>query len=360
MGKKKAKVVEGRSKKERIAVRKTLGSLKSLTVQPATKKRYQDALQNFYRYLARESLSLPKKRDHMDSLVSDYLEHWSDGASRAEASNFLAGLQDFDPKLKHALPGSWRLMKTWSVNELPNRAPPLSEKVLHAMVGWARFHEHHSFALSLLVAFYALLRTGELLALQARHVQMNSPTSPAVLSLGLTKGGKRQGAAESATLGEISVLKALWHWKQHVSPHTFLTLKPLHWRKLFNQCLEGLQIQSWEFRPYSLRRGGATFFFQKQGSLDRILLLGRWTAARTARIYINSGLAMLADIQIPVRLLKPFWSVYTTSLRTPSLEPALKSRTGGRGKGKSRAKNWGVLGCFPFFFVCLSSFVSEV
>ena len=290
-------------------------------------------------YLRQESLVVPKKRDDMDPLVSDYLEFlWSNGSSRAEASNFLAGLQDFDPKLKHHLPGSWRLMKTWTVNEVPNRAPPLSEKLLHAMVGWARFHNHHSFALSLLVAFYALLRTGELLGLRARDVQMESASSPAVLCLGLTKSGKRHGAAESVTLGEIPVLRSLWRWKQHVPAHTFLTSKPHQWRQTFNDCLEGLQVTQWNFRPYSLRRGGATFFFIKQGSLDRILLLGRWSAVRTARIYINSGLAMLNDLQIPSRCLAPFLTVYQNSRSHPELDPALKSRAGGRGRKQKRGK----------------------
>ena len=335
MGKKKAKVVEGRSKQERVEVRKKLGSLKSLTVQPKTRKRYDAALENFYAYLRREQLVLPKQREHMDPLVSDYVEElWATGESRAEASNFLAALQDFDPKLKHRLPGSWRLMKTWTTNEIPSRAPPLSEKLLHAMVGWCRFHEYHDFGLSLLIGFYCMLRTGELLNLQARDIQMNSATSPAVLSLGLTKSGKRQGAAESVTLGELSVLKALWQWKQRVTASTYLTAKPYKWRQLFNECLDGLQITPWSFRPYSLRRGGATFFFLKHGSLDRILIQGRWTAVKTARVYINSGLAMIADLQIPLRQLTPFLTVYSNSLKQPSLEPVLKNRAGGRGKSQ--------------------------
>ena len=333
MGKKKAKIVEGRTQKERVEVRKKLGTLKSLTVQPKTKARYKLALDGFFAYLSREGLSLPKKRDHMDPMVSDYLEElWANGSSRSEASNFLAGLQDFEPKLKKNLPGSWRLMKTWTVNELPSRAPPLTETLLHAMVGWARFNNHHTFGLSLLLCFYAMLRTGELLAIQSRDIQMTSSTSPAVISLGLTKGGMRQGAPESVTIGEVSVLRALWHWKQHVHPSTYLTSKPHKWRQMFNSCIEGIKIQEWGFRPYSLRRGGATFFFLKHGSLDRILIQGRWTAVRTARIYINSGLALLADLQISPRLLTPFLTVYANSVNSPSLEPALKSRTGGRGK----------------------------
>ena len=154
--------------------------------------------------------------------MGDYLEHlWSEGEGRATANNFLAALQDFDPKLKGHLQISWRLMKTWTTNEIPNRAPPLTESILKAMVGWAIFHQHFSFALSLLVGFYTLMRTGELLQLQAWNIHMSSSSQPAVISLGLTKSGKRQGAAESVTLTEKSVLKILWVWKQQASPHSF-------------------------------------------------------------------------------------------------------------------------------------------
>eukprot|EP00438_Fugacium_kawagutii_P015982 Skav227119 [mRNA] locus=scaffold199:491231:496900:+ [translate_table: standard] len=168
-------------KLQRIQVRKNLGSLKSLTVQPRTKARYEVSLQRFFRFLKGEALSLPKKREQMDALVSDYLEHlWSSGEGRAEGSTILAALQDNDPKLKHRLPGSWRLMKAWVTHEVPNRAPPFSEQVLQAMVGWSRFHGHHSFALSLLVGFFGMLRTGELLDLRASQVYMASSISPAV------------------------------------------------------------------------------------------------------------------------------------------------------------------------------------
>ena len=42
-----------------------------------------------------------------------------------------------DPKLKHCLPGSGKLLKTWSIHYLPSRAPALTKEVLKAMVGWA-------------------------------------------------------------------------------------------------------------------------------------------------------------------------------------------------------------------------------
>ena len=168
MAKKGLKLKPGHSKEDRKQLRKTLGSLRSLTVQPITRKRYDEGLQHFYDYLAREGLDLPSKRDKMDQFVSDYIEYlWSEGEGRASASNFLAALQDRDPKLKGLLPLSWRLMRTWTTAEVPNRAPPLTETVLKAMVGWSFLHEHFRFGISLLVGFYGLLRAGELLSLQA-------------------------------------------------------------------------------------------------------------------------------------------------------------------------------------------------
>ena len=35
-------------------------------------------------------------------------------------------------------------------------------------------------------------------------------------------------------------------------------------------------------------------------------MLGRWAAARTARIYINEGLAMVASLKLPRKSLVPF------------------------------------------------------
>lgn len=163
-------------------------------------------------------------------------------------------------------------MRTWTTNEIPNRAPPLTEAVLKGMVGWSFFHEHFRFGISLLVRFYGLLRAGELLALQAWQFQVSNSTEPAVISLGLTKSGKRQGAAESVTITELPVIQLLKKWKAVASPYEYLTDKPHVWREMFQQCLKGIGVESWDLRSYSLRRGGATSLFVKVGSLDRVLI----------------------------------------------------------------------------------------
>ena len=337
--------LEGHTKEERIRIRQQMGSLQSLTVQPSTRSRYDKALEKFFHYLRSAELILPKARTEVDGLARDYIENlWSKGEGRGLASDTLAALQDTQPQLRGHLPGAWRLLKTWSTNELPSRAPPMPLDILESLVGYSLFKGRPLFALSLLLGFFGLLRTGEILALTKQQVTVSRQSGTAILSLGLTKSGKRQGAAESITLHTEDVIRRLSQWV--LTPHSPPLLCPSssQWRLLFSQSLEALGFSSLEFRPYSLRRGGATFFFRQTGAFDRLLLHGRWQSTKTARMYVNEGLAILAE-------LSPVWSPFSRNLRTqylnsvakplPQLEPLPKGRAGGIGKaskGKKKSK----------------------
>ena len=199
-------------------------------------------------------------------------------------------------------------------------------------------HHDHCFALSLLLSFYAMLRTGELLSLLARQVEASTDDGPAVISLGMTKGGQRQGASESITVTVHDVVRRLKGWK--ATPKVKLTESPKVWRAKFAESIAALGLESFQFRPYSLRRGGATFSFSKHGSLDRLLIHGRWQTPKTARIYINNGLATLAEMRIPMKKLQGFVNIYRHSLNqlVPNLERASKSSSGGRGKRRKRCE----------------------
>lgn len=330
--------LEAATQADRARQRQKLGSLKNLTVQPATKQRYERAIDGFLQFLRDNDLQLPRQREKLDPLLCDYLEHlWSTGQGRAMASDTVAGLQDFDVRLRGQLLGAWRLLKTWALNEIPCRAPPLPSHVLHAMVGWAFFHQRFTFGVSLLLGYYGMLRTGEILALRASQVFIDAAASRIILSLGLTKGGKRAGAAESAVIGYDMVVKFIQHWKSLASDNTPLASSPGKWWALFNEALAALKLEQFQFRPYSLRRGGATFWFAKHHSMDKILLQGRWQAPKTARIYINEGLSVLAELALPPSRpsLAPFlhfFSQQRTRFTLSTLEPSVPSRTGGRGK----------------------------
>ena len=316
MGKVTKRHLEGRTREQRVTVRKKLGPLKELTVRPRTKARYEEARQGFYSFLHNNKLVLPTKRAELDPIVSEYIEHlWATGEGRSKANDTVAGLQDKDPRLKGCLQSCWRLLKTWSLNEIPNRAPPLPEVVVQAMAGRAIMRNELSFALSLLVGFYSMLRTGELLGVSSEHISLDSTSHVAVISLGLTKGGQRQGALESCTLGVVDVLQLLRKWKRKNGPNTPLCPAPHKWRAWFAEALTALNLDSFGFRPYSLRRGGATHWFRRHGSFDKLMIQGRWAAQKTAKIYINEGLAILAETKVPVNSLAPFVAALRTATR---------------------------------------------
>ena len=339
------RILEGATIAERKKQREHPGSLKSLTVQPATRLRYQKAVDGFLSFLKNEKLQLPRQKEALDPLVCEYLEHlWSSGSGRALASDCLAGLQNETPRLRGHLQGAWRLMKAWHMNEIPSRAPPLPIFVLQAMIGWALFHGHGSFAVSLIVGFFGMLRTGEILALRRNHFSGTSGSTKIVVSLGLTKSGRRSGAAESIVLAHDVAVKFVHRWMSLGSSFTPLTGPPAQWRKLFNSALSALKLDSFGFRPYSLRRGGATWWFSRHGSLDRILIMGRWAAPKTARIYLNDGLAVLAELKLPPTdpRLAHFVAVFNSHQSKPhfaTLEPpSSNGRTGGRGKASKFSK----------------------
>ena len=57
--------------------------------------------------------------------------------------------------------------------------------------------------------------------------------------------------------------------------------------------MKKFDLLSHNFRPYSLRRGGATWVFQTTGSMEMALLKGRWGSSRVARLYIADGISFL-------------------------------------------------------------------
>ena len=334
-----------------------------MTVGPQTRARYEAARKKFYAFLRLEGMSLPTSRSQLDPILAEYIEFlWSSGEGRGLAADTVAGLQDLDPKLRGNLQATWRLLRTWNVNEVPNRAPPFPVAVVEALIGYAFFHKNIAFAVSILVGFYGMLRTGEILELTSESLHMNGPRSPIVISLGMTKSGKRSGAAESATIYVQQVQQLVWLWKQQVPARCPLVDSHYQWRQFFHQALTSLQLLDYGFRPYSLRRGGATMWFRKHGSFDKLLVAGRWKAAATARIYLNEGMALLAELKIPPSHLHPFRAIFqkATPAQWQKLEQTLKTkgpkgRSGGRGKHKKQVQNGGWGAAANFIFLVIST-----
>eukprot|EP00438_Fugacium_kawagutii_P024843 Skav233725 [mRNA] locus=scaffold2225:77:649:+ [translate_table: standard] len=161
--------------------------------------------------------------------------------------------------------------------------------------------ERHELAFAVLVAigFHGLLRTGELLALQFQDVEFTPQCG--VISLKSSKSGLRTGTEEAIAV-RASLTLQLVHTLCAVSrPAPGLKLWPhsgQFFRKVFSQYLQFFQLEALALKPYSLRRGGATFLLQCGLPIETILVRGRWRSLNVARLYLEDGLAQLPSLRL--------------------------------------------------------------
>ena len=329
----KMSLTSGRTRDERKERCSKIGTLRENTVGLKARKRYNSAMSTFYAFCQSRKVLIPDKGDSLDEIFSDFIEFlWECRDSLSLVTDALSGLQDLRPHLRGHLNLSWRLVKTWQRLEIPHRVPPLPEDLLHAMCGYFLNLGDAQMSLALETAFYGVLRTGELLQMCAQHISVSSRLDCAVLSLGFTKTSQRTGAADSVTIRLESLCRKLSAWKSRSKPGDKLVpVSDYHFRKAFDSSLTALRMQSWGFRPYSLRRGGATMYFAKNPQMDWLRLMGRWSSDRTVRVYVNDGLAQLAEMRYDIRK-PPLHSCYLAFHAQTRLEHASGMSLRGRGK----------------------------
>ena len=290
----KPRLVPKRTKAERKQQRATI-SLVDASISPKTQSRYMAGL-----YLLMPMLDLIQKVEDLDFLLSDWLEEmWSAGEPLYKVSDALCALHFYEPWSRKRIPNVWRLFAVWRKLEVPNRAPPLTAVLVEGLASYALAHDDLAMATLFLVGFYGLLRTGELLSLKVSDVLVANRM--AILSLVDTKSGKRKAASEVIHINNffavecLSSLQAL-RQAQGAAGGFLWTLSQAVFRHRFNQYCNKFDLGKFNFRPYSLRRGGATHVFQTTKSMETTLVLGRWESQKTARVYISDGLSFLPSM----------------------------------------------------------------
>ena len=132
--------------------------------------------------------------------------------------------------------------------------------------------------------------------LQVRDLQWAS--GRVTLILRNTQTGQRKGAEEMVFCQSSLATKWLRRICRSLPPTAFiLDRSPDAFRSLFFNLLDYLQVPG-HISLYSIRRGGATWHFMAEQSLETTLLRGRWQSTSTARIYLQDSAAALAHLQI--------------------------------------------------------------
>lgn len=325
------RIVDGKDKRERIERRQGLGTLRSLLIKPATVVRYERAFSLFILFLRAQKMQLAASFELLDSQVQCYLDSlWNDGESLSLAGDTLSALQHFQPSAKRHLNGSWRLLKTWQLHELPSRAPPFTWGTLLVLLG--HFHEMSPVAaLGIHLAFRALLRTGELLALESKDIVISHDLTTAVLHLGLTKTGQRNPAAGSVNITDVALVTRLKQWQQSLHhSQRIIPWSPSRFRQLFHIALEKTGLTRFSFKPYSLRRGGATDLWLSSQNYALVAHTGRWSSERTLKVYIQDSVALLTSMSFRA---SPAQSrLQNVYLQASRVEPSPPRNRRGRGR----------------------------
>ena len=154
----------------------------------------------------------------------------------------------------------------------------------------------------MLIGYDCFLRTGEMLAMTLEDLVFDV-IDRGVVKLAHTKTGQRHGAFEASTINDPACgrlyRKLLRQLPRNTHPQNYVFLPKLHrFYSLFEAGLRWLGVGDMGFKPYSVRRGGATAYFRATRNMEAALDRGRWSSARVARIYLNDGLAREVELQL--------------------------------------------------------------
>ena len=287
-------LISRRTREERKQQRKQI-DLRAAGISEATQERYLTALSHLLPLLVNIQSLL-----HLDERTCNWIDEcWKDGESIHIISDALCGLHFYEPWTKKGLPMSWKLFSRWRKLETPARAPPLTVHLVYCLASYAIGHRDLSFAVLLLLGFFALLRTGEILKVRPKDVLLGRKQT--IISLFETKSGKRENISEMVSFWDDftnEVLTAFLQERQRLCTMKtpIWSFSSQHFRNQFKAYMKKFDLLSHNFRPYSLRRGGATWVFQTSGSMEMALLKGRWGSSRVARLYIADGISYLPGI----------------------------------------------------------------
>lgn len=306
-----AAIVNLKTAEERRTLRRRLGPLAHNLVRPSTLNRYAACFQQFVDHLRSLTHIWPASKEEYDSIVSDYLELlWDAGEPRSSGAYALASIQFYIPQLRKHLPRSWKLKAIWDKLELPAQAVPLSLEHTIAISGYFAKGGNWRVSLGILVCFNAMLRTGELLHLRVGDVIFSQDCC--VLHLGETKGAKRNLLQdETVVLSDPLTLSCLRAMVAHQAPGNYLLqISPSSFRTEWNKMKVFFKLTPFRILPYSLRRGGATWYHSQTNNFHKTMQKGRWEHLKTCRLYIADAQLALSQVLLPQECLAKLDNYY--------------------------------------------------
>ena len=272
----------------------------------------------FFMYLVALAKEVPKEAEELDEELIEYIDVlWEEGDPKGKAADTLSGLGHLVPSLRGKLRGAWSVYGAWTRHELPNQSPPLLGEPLDAVLGFLATEGFYDVCMVSWVMFRTIMRTDEAMNLAWEYVTLGSKT--ATFTLVDTKTSDKKGGFERTMADDEMLIRHLrWYRAKRGGAGPLLMRSPRQFRAVFAYALTALGLKTMEYKPYSLKRGGATQLFLETGSMDIVQERGRWNNSKTCRVYVNTALAAKTLLQLPRQVSLSSYAALSPQRSAPS------------------------------------------
>ena len=283
--------------------------LKTAGISRRTLNIYRREVSLFFHFLDTEGLSLPRSYAELDEVLADYINHlFQEGDSLTKAGWVLNGIKRLYPRVRRELAISQQWYNNWCREHTPKRATPITWPLIQAFTGVCLHLNWYRLATLFLVSFVFFLRTGETMALRSGDIFCSPDDGSIILRLAASKTSP--GAQQSLAHFDWRLTLLLrWLLSHFGRDEALWPFSGTHFRQCFTGLCNFFDLQQLQLVPYSIRRGGATYFYTKTDGLDAVMIRGRWKDQSTARIYLDDARATLVKLAIPAssaRLISQF------------------------------------------------------
>ena len=286
-------------------------SLRGMSLAPASQKAYSKQLGSFLSHARLDTKSLlVLTASGVDRALAVYIQFCYDARSSfAYASQALNAVVHQRPELRHQLPLSRQCIRGWEKVRTSVPHAPLTWELTVLMACTMARSGYHGPAIALLLAFDCFLRVGELTRIRLSDVVMpnDSRMGRAHTTMAVVLRTAKTGKMQSVGIWSDDVAQLLALWVRSIpigsndSDPFIFRFSPDFLRRLMHRTAVALQLPG-HYTPHSLRHGGTTDDFLRNGSVERVQFRGRWKSLESVRRYVQTARAVLAAQQVPPQL----------------------------------------------------------
>ena len=267
---------------------------------------YRKAVHAFLDWTAHHHLHI-NTIPQLDVILNNYIVHlWSTGVGKATADKTVYGIIMYIAEADRQLHNTHKSLKGWHHIHRVVSYPPMSWDICVLVSCQLAKSRLWTYAVGCLLAFDCYLRVGELCGIQFSDVadvadgRVSSSHPRMSIRLAHTKTGDNKWVDVRSPIVVTLVRSLLASARPGTALFPFSTSM---FRHTFKAACIAVGVGHVGYVPHSLRHGGATHDHIHGMSMEDIMMRGRWASNKSARMYVQTGRALLLTQSIPSSVL---------------------------------------------------------